>query len=318
MSSALRKRRQFAVSVPTATLEDKRLSWRARGILVGLLGKPEGWNVRSEAIAREGREGREAVLTALNELGEFGYYTIAWRQSTAVDVAAGTVPRVGAFITETWISDTSDREWVKSWPDVLARKRHRGTPKAARAQVEASDANPEDHVVAGGELTTTEVGFPDFGPPGLGPPGLGPPDAISSTSLTLTPNGVSPNSDAPQAAGRPEPHTPASGRWTTQQLVADWIDHCVRRPPSRVVGAVAKSLGELIDKDGFDPEVVREGLAEWHNRNRNVAGGVNSATLPGFVHAASESRAAARSGQVRVREVINSHESWVETFSGPA
>lgn len=57
-----------------AVLNDERLSFRARGILVFLLSKPADWRTRSESIAAMSpREGREAVRTAMRELEEYGY-----------------------------------------------------------------------------------------------------------------------------------------------------------------------------------------------------------------------------------------------------
>lgn len=57
-----------------AVLNDDRLSFRARGILIWLLSKPEDWRTRSDAIAEQSpREGREAVRTAMRELVELGY-----------------------------------------------------------------------------------------------------------------------------------------------------------------------------------------------------------------------------------------------------
>ncbi|WP_326600470.1 replication protein [Rhodococcus sp. PD04] len=57
-----------------AVVNDERLSFRARGVLIWLLSKPADWRTRSEAIAEQSpREGREAIRTAMRELESLGY-----------------------------------------------------------------------------------------------------------------------------------------------------------------------------------------------------------------------------------------------------
>lgn len=49
---------------------------------------------------------------------------------------------------------------------------------------------------------------------------------------------------------------------TTQDLVAEWIDHCRSRPPGRVIGQVGKELRAMID-EGIPYATVRTGLQQW-------------------------------------------------------
>lgn len=60
-------------SVSNEAIEDASVSFRARGLLVWLLSKPDGWQVKSEVIASSGIEGRDAIRTALTELEAVGY-----------------------------------------------------------------------------------------------------------------------------------------------------------------------------------------------------------------------------------------------------
>lgn len=66
-------RRRRHTTVDRRAINDERLSFRARGVLVWLLDKPDNWRTDSVALARAGKEGREAVRSALRELEEHGY-----------------------------------------------------------------------------------------------------------------------------------------------------------------------------------------------------------------------------------------------------
>lgn len=64
---------------------------------------------------------------------------------------------------------------------------------------------------------------------------------------------------------------------TAQDLVAEWIDHCPERPPSRVIGQVAKELAGCLN-DGIPYEAVRAGLAQWQRR------GLSPSLIASVVH----------------------------------
>lgn len=70
----------------------------------------------------------------------------------------------------------------------------------------------------------------------------------------------------------------ASATAAAQTLVAEWIDHCSGgRPPSRVVGQVAREVGKMLD-EGIPATDVRAGLATWHTK------GLHPSTLASVVH----------------------------------
>lgn len=87
------RRRRFT-TIDRKTINDSSLSFRARGLLIWLLDKPDDWRCNSEQIASEGKEGRDAVRAALAELQRAGYLT---RQR----VCAGR----GRWVTETVVRE---------------------------------------------------------------------------------------------------------------------------------------------------------------------------------------------------------------------
>lgn len=63
------------VVLPNAAATDRRLSFRARGLLAYMLSRPPSWRFNADRLAAETEgEGREAVRTAMRELGRAGYY----------------------------------------------------------------------------------------------------------------------------------------------------------------------------------------------------------------------------------------------------
>lgn len=78
---AASNRTRFVV-VHKDTIEDERLSFRARGLLAYLLAKPPDWSVRADQLARHAREGRDAIRTALRELRTCGYLVTDRRQGS--------------------------------------------------------------------------------------------------------------------------------------------------------------------------------------------------------------------------------------------
>lgn len=59
--------------ISNSVIRDTRLSYRARGVLLDILSRPDNWRVSADSLARTGSEGRHAILSALKELREIGY-----------------------------------------------------------------------------------------------------------------------------------------------------------------------------------------------------------------------------------------------------
>lgn len=106
MSEGLRKRRRPYTNIPSAAIEDDRLSFKALGVLIYLLGKPPGWKVRSAVIAVSRKDGKEAIQAALRELGTAGYYRIERRRLTN-----------GQLVTGTAISEDPDPAWAAEYDE---------------------------------------------------------------------------------------------------------------------------------------------------------------------------------------------------------
>lgn len=63
--------------VTKSMLDDPRLSWRAKGIMAYLLGKPPEWKMRVADLTNHAPEGETATRRALNELRAFGYASLS-------------------------------------------------------------------------------------------------------------------------------------------------------------------------------------------------------------------------------------------------
>lgn len=76
-------RRSRYTPIDRETLNDARLSFRARGVLGWLLDKPDDWTTSAERVSAAGTEGRDAIRTALTELEVLGYLRRSkWRDAT--------------------------------------------------------------------------------------------------------------------------------------------------------------------------------------------------------------------------------------------
>ncbi|MBV9024442.1 MAG: hypothetical protein JO362_11780 [Streptomycetaceae bacterium] len=78
-----------------AVLQDRRLSYTARGLLTDLLSRPDGWSEDGRHMADTSPQGRRAIAKALRELKDFGYYRVdKVRRSD------------GTFVSEAHVYDT--------------------------------------------------------------------------------------------------------------------------------------------------------------------------------------------------------------------
>lgn len=89
-----RHARGFTV-LPNTLLQDRRLSYTARGLLADLLSRPDGWTEDGRRMADTSPQGRLAVAKALRELTAAGHYRVE-------RVRRGD----GTFVSEAHVYDT--------------------------------------------------------------------------------------------------------------------------------------------------------------------------------------------------------------------
>jgi hypothetical protein len=178
------------VIIPSATIDNGELSFRARGLLGYLLNRPDGWDVRSESLAASTQgEGRDAIRTALRELGAHGHYRLERRSM-----------RDGTHEMGTAISKHPVPEWIEQWREfggkpvpvreqnsgafIVVRKDPDGdgTPVSA-GQTEAGKPGPGAQSAPGPEnpAPAPGPGNPASGEPASGDPEAGGPGASTST-----------------------------------------------------------------------------------------------------------------------------------------
>ena len=74
MSQIKRKARDKNFSIiPNDAINEYRVSFRAKGLLVYLLSKPDNWQVYVSQLSNVGTDGKHSVGKALEELMTFGY-----------------------------------------------------------------------------------------------------------------------------------------------------------------------------------------------------------------------------------------------------
>lgn len=77
-------------------LQDRRLSYRSRGVIAYILTKPSHWKVRIKDLENNGTEGRLAIQKAMQELSVLGYAKI-----TVLRDGSGKITGKDYYIFET-------------------------------------------------------------------------------------------------------------------------------------------------------------------------------------------------------------------------
>ena len=76
MAIIRQKRKDRFSIIDNRIIEDKRLSWGARGLLEYMLSKPDDWKFHmSELITHSNKDGRDKTYSFMDELKKYGYVT---------------------------------------------------------------------------------------------------------------------------------------------------------------------------------------------------------------------------------------------------
>ena len=61
------------VTVHKSFIHDDNLSWKAKGILLYLLSRPDDWRIYETELNKHSSDGRDSLRTGIKELEEAGY-----------------------------------------------------------------------------------------------------------------------------------------------------------------------------------------------------------------------------------------------------
>lgn len=117
MTMRVHKRERFT-SVSNEIINNKEMSWEARGLLIYLLSKPEGWIVRNNDLIKQSPAGRDKVASIVQELARNGHI-FRWQ-------CRETDGRI-EWKSEIFESPEEMREWRQENPDIADPSR-KSTP----------------------------------------------------------------------------------------------------------------------------------------------------------------------------------------------
>jgi hypothetical protein len=249
VTGGLRKRAHSYLNVPSATVADGRLSFKARGILAYLLDKPAGWDVRSVAVAADSPDGKAAVQAGLRELARAGYYRIERRRLLDGRLVTGTA--VSEEPVASWASEYAEYQGpvpVVQQPDGSYRVQRRDGRLTGDGFTDTPGSEPGTAETFGegdGSISADRTGtrFSGAGSPGAGQTGAG------SAGAGIP--GAFINTEKPLQTTSPQP--PSRPRW-----------------PAAVADAQTEEEGgDQNSTPGLDALVaeVRQIRPEWSSRS---------------------------------------------------
>jgi hypothetical protein len=202
-----RHARGFTV-LPNTLLQDRRLSYTARGLLADLLSRPDGWREDGRRMADTSPQGRLAVAKALRELAAFGYYRVERVRQPD-----------GTFVSQAHVYDTPHTAYASAQvgPGAVL-------PGSGRLAADDRDAHPVKD--RGKEPTLPAQRTPADAVPGTAPGGRRetPPTPLAQTE---PPNATGTEAAAllhRVTAAEPRLRLGAAEAMTLAPLVAPWLE----------------------------------------------------------------------------------------------
>jgi len=85
-----RPQHSFTV-IANSIIDDQRLSWKARGLLIHILSKPDHWRTNMKHLAAQSADGYYAVQSGMAELEDAGYIRRVKAQDSAGRWSTSTI-----------------------------------------------------------------------------------------------------------------------------------------------------------------------------------------------------------------------------------
>lgn len=242
----VRRRRGYTVVYNDLLPADGKLSARAWGIFVYLIGRPDGWTCRANHLATVFKEGRDAIYTALRELAVADlmerepYYEGNLRRTRYALNADG---KGGADNKQ---EGAEDKQTPRSSPDTDSQEPENPSPSSVP------------------DTDSQEPGDPDAGDPDAGNPG-----GVSTEGTTTEVATTEGTKDPPatQAAGEKTPEQEAD------EVATWWWEGLDPKPVTAGRGSGFPGFRNLIRgarRSGFTQREIADALRAIKTRDDTV------------------------------------------------
>lgn len=246
-------RARFVV-VDQAVVDDARLSYRDRGLLIHLLGRPDNWSVRAESLATDA-DGKHAVRASLAKLEEFGYLVRTKARDEHGQWANHATIYESPEAALNATNDESPGGTTSDSPEPDKRAPEKPAP-VKRAPVKRNKIQ---------KPSSDHVRNADSGQTGSGETGSGKARPITNTETTK---------ELPEAV--PAPVAPRTARQQREEQARDitqryweWVKEQTKHdPPDNFMGL--KAIVEAALTAHFEPGQITRGLAKCRGEGRTI------------------------------------------------